>query len=160
VWTTIDIDENVGVVQLVGNYDNITVWNDRDYGEQLTDLTTLNGTPGTDGIVQPDEHGMFALYGPDTDAPTEEVRIDAGLGSRQLAVATDLGPEYVGFAGRIDEVEAAIGDLDLETIGELADDVSALEGDVSSLQGDVSSLQGDVSSLEGDVSSLEGTVSG
>src|SRR5690606_12075457 len=94
------------------------------------------------------------------DPPTVEVWIDAGLGSRQLAVATDLGPEYVGFAGRIDEVEAAIGDLDLETIGELADDVSALEGDVSSLQGDVSSLQGDVSSLEGDVSSLEGTVSG
>src|SRR5690606_22196234 len=111
VWTTTDIDDNLDVVKLVRHADNITVWNDREGGEQITDLTSLNGTPLTDGVVQSDEHGMFAFYGPDTDPPTVEVWIDAGLGARQLAVATDLGPEFVSFSSRIDEVEDAIGDL-------------------------------------------------
>lgn len=160
VWTTTDIEDNLDVVQLVRHADNITVWNAREGGEQITDLTSLNGTPLTDGVVQSDEHGMFAFYGPDTDPPTVEVWIDAGLGARQLAVATDLGPEYVSFSSRIDEVEAAIGDLDLEAVDGLVEDVADLQGDVGDLEGSLSSLSGTVSGLSGTVSSLSGTVSG
>src|SRR5690606_31396325 len=160
VWTTTDIDDNLDVVKLVRHADNITVWNDREGGEQITDLTSLNGTPLTDGIVQSDAHGMFAFYGPDTDPPTVEVWIDAGLGARQLAVATDLGPEYVSFSSRIDEVEASIEGLDLEAVEGLVEDVADLQGDVGDLESSLSSLSDTVSSLSGTVSSLGDTVSG
>src|SRR5690606_24241420 len=158
VWTTTDIDDNLDVVKLVRHADNITVWNDREGGEQITDLTSLNGTPLTDGVVQSDAHGMFAFYGPDTDPPTVEVWIDAGLGARQLAVATDLGPEYVSFSSRIDEVEAAIEGLDLEAVDGLVEDVADLQGDVGDLESSLSSLSGTVSSLSSTVSGHTSTI--
>src|SRR5690606_38485571 len=82
----------------------------------------------------------------------------AGLGARQLAVATDLGPEYVSFSSRIDEVEASIEGLDLEAVDGLVEDVADLQGDVGDLESSLSSLSGTVSSLSSTVSGHTSTI--
>lgn len=84
--------ERVGM-QLLLRPDSVgTVWDSLTGGTQITDLTTLTGSPVTEVIADSDGHVSF--YGPDE---VTLLYVDFGYGRRYALTATDLGGVLADF---------------------------------------------------------------